>query len=326
VTDGDWNGIKYNSVAKNHRPDHLALLPGGVGACSVKDGCGIRANSENKKGGKSVDRLEAIQVLRDSGQYIHEIGANMAQGLKEKLDELYELVRGLNKPSSGSGLNASKETYCYLEEAYDTYLIYSVDGKDRKTFKQNYQFNVTTGEPEFVGDAVEVEKKIEYKELKTNVGLTRNNKNKSMADEKCTPCVAKKAAALIANKATKWGEADLEYLQTLEESVLDRMIPEVEVVEVEKVVANALSAEDQAALDFGKKMLAKKKKDMADGIQKNSAGTWTNDELLGMNESMLEKIYKSTVKAEVPVDFSLQANAVKIVDNAGAIAPLMPNV
>jgi hypothetical protein len=41
---GDWNGETYNAVATNIRPDHLALLPGGVGACSWSDGCGIRAN------------------------------------------------------------------------------------------------------------------------------------------------------------------------------------------------------------------------------------------------------------------------------------------
>ena len=43
---GDWNGETYEAIAKNHRPDHLALLPGGRGACSLKDGCGIRVNSD----------------------------------------------------------------------------------------------------------------------------------------------------------------------------------------------------------------------------------------------------------------------------------------
>jgi hypothetical protein len=43
-TKGDWNGESYESVATNHRPDHLAILPTGTGACSLADGCGIRAN------------------------------------------------------------------------------------------------------------------------------------------------------------------------------------------------------------------------------------------------------------------------------------------
>jgi len=46
--EGDWNGERYTAVAKNHRPDHLALLPGGVGACSWADGCGVRANEKSE--------------------------------------------------------------------------------------------------------------------------------------------------------------------------------------------------------------------------------------------------------------------------------------
>jgi hypothetical protein len=32
---------EYTHVARNYRPDHLAILPDQVGACSVKDGCGV---------------------------------------------------------------------------------------------------------------------------------------------------------------------------------------------------------------------------------------------------------------------------------------------
>lgn len=40
------NGKAYQYVARNYRPDHLAILPDQVGACSVKDGCGVLVNSE----------------------------------------------------------------------------------------------------------------------------------------------------------------------------------------------------------------------------------------------------------------------------------------
>ena len=46
---GTHNGKTYNMIARNLRPDHLALLPGGVGACSWQDGCGTpRVNAESK--------------------------------------------------------------------------------------------------------------------------------------------------------------------------------------------------------------------------------------------------------------------------------------
>jgi hypothetical protein len=39
------NGKEYVGVAKKIRPDHLAILPDEIGACSISDGCGVN-NSE----------------------------------------------------------------------------------------------------------------------------------------------------------------------------------------------------------------------------------------------------------------------------------------
>ena len=39
-TPGVWNGLVYTGITRNIRPDHLALLPDEVGACSWRDGCG----------------------------------------------------------------------------------------------------------------------------------------------------------------------------------------------------------------------------------------------------------------------------------------------
>ena len=38
------NGKPYDFVARNYRPDHVAILPDQTGACSVQDGCGISVN------------------------------------------------------------------------------------------------------------------------------------------------------------------------------------------------------------------------------------------------------------------------------------------
>ncbi len=37
----DERGRAYNRIARNYRPDHLAVLVGQTGACSIDDGCGI---------------------------------------------------------------------------------------------------------------------------------------------------------------------------------------------------------------------------------------------------------------------------------------------
>jgi len=46
-TEGEWNGEAYTGIARNYRPDHLALLPDLVGACSIEDGAGfLRLNAK----------------------------------------------------------------------------------------------------------------------------------------------------------------------------------------------------------------------------------------------------------------------------------------
>lgn len=41
---GEWNGNKYYAIARNHIPDHLAILPDQIGACSIADGAGLCRN------------------------------------------------------------------------------------------------------------------------------------------------------------------------------------------------------------------------------------------------------------------------------------------
>lgn len=40
----------YTAIARNYRPDHLAILPDQRGACSIHDGCGVVVNTENATG------------------------------------------------------------------------------------------------------------------------------------------------------------------------------------------------------------------------------------------------------------------------------------
>lgn len=44
---GVFNGRSYIGIARNIQPDHLAILPDTVGACSVEDGAGLFATNES---------------------------------------------------------------------------------------------------------------------------------------------------------------------------------------------------------------------------------------------------------------------------------------
>lgn len=46
-----FNSKAYTHTARSYRPDHLAVLPDQVGACQIKDGCGILINHHRTCGG-----------------------------------------------------------------------------------------------------------------------------------------------------------------------------------------------------------------------------------------------------------------------------------
>ena len=79
-TEGEWKGENYSAIARNHRPDHLALLPGGIGACSIEDGCGLGAN--NKKGGNKMDVNGTVTDMETK-----------RQGLKMSVADFYAVPR-----------------------------------------------------------------------------------------------------------------------------------------------------------------------------------------------------------------------------------------
>lgn len=299
--EGEWNGEKYERIARNHRPDHLALLPDAVGACSCEDGCGIGANEYNdnmkiditgKIEGK--DLLFVLRRMNREGFALAPIGNNQAQGYRERMDAVYSTLNGLNKEGS----------YHYLEEMYDDELIYNKSSDGGTTmYKQSYKFE--SGKIEFVGEPIEVHKKVEYV---TN-NLTNFKKEVKMANE-CAPCIKKKVDDLIANSQGRWTEDDREMLQTLSEAMLDKIAKPVEKEVVKTVEVNKLTADDQAALEYGKKQLKERREGFVKSILDNTEkGTWSEDKLKSMDDETLESISKS-IKREEVVDYSLGAPVV----------------
>ena len=62
---GSFNGRSYVAIARNFRPDHLAILPTAEGACSIKDGCGVLVNKA------SSSLQEKIHLLANSSLVIN---------------------------------------------------------------------------------------------------------------------------------------------------------------------------------------------------------------------------------------------------------------
>lgn len=292
--EGIWNGETYEAIAVNHRPDHLAILPNAVGACSIEDGCGLGVNEEKRPNVK--------------GYALHEIGNNKDEGYKERLDAAYNAISMLS----------TSESY-YLEELYDDELIYCVYNKEgSKMYKQGYKFE--SGEIELVGSPVEVHREVAF--VVNSNHLTKEDKK--MSDNKCPNCV-KKIEALLANKESGFVEADREWLDTLTETALDKIAPKVIEKTVEKTIeVNKLAPEDQAALAFGKKQMKERHENWIRGIQENTEkGVWKDEKLTVMDDDTLESIFKSVYKEKEVTNYGLLGGG--IIHNEGnEVEPLYP--
>lgn len=59
VSNKFYRGRPYDGIARNYRPDHLAVLINAKGACSIEDGCGIAVNKS-----KSVESFEKSSLYK----------------------------------------------------------------------------------------------------------------------------------------------------------------------------------------------------------------------------------------------------------------------
>lgn len=125
MTAGVWNGEPYNGVVHNILPDHLAILPDQVGACSVADGAGLLRNAG--------DELSFEQIR----------------------DQIRDLIRAKSKETS-TGLMEDCE-YCYVCDVYKSYAIYE---KGNATYKVSYK--VRNGKVQLEGLPETVTKVVSY--------------------------------------------------------------------------------------------------------------------------------------------------------------------
>ena len=316
IQEGEWNGETYKAIATNHRPDHLALLPGDVGACSWSDGCGIRVNQQNKP----LMEKEEITVFKKLALEF----VTYATGFQEIMSKIAGKLDSMD----------DKERYYMLEEVFDGSFIYKVrepQTNELKMYRQNYSI-LDNQQIEFTGNPVEVQRRVEYITLQRNKGNEDadniiNNQNEGgskMSDQK-SPCLKAKVDALINNKLTHFAEADREWLLTQSEDLLNKLEP-IEPPKPEKQesapptvnrekaleVLNLKELKDftqimpealRAQVESGLQLREQRRTKLIELIQTNSEkDTWTDDELKEMSCNMLEKLAKTT--GQELVDYS----------------------
>jgi hypothetical protein len=201
---GEWNGEKYNGTLHNYGPDHLAVLPDQVGACSVEDGAGFYRNAQGVK----------VSIGRAWTKYFNELCVNT---IREQMQKAV-LVTG---------------EYRYVEDWSEekNYLIYSTEKGG--LYKQSYVLNgnVVT----LSGEAQEVIRKMTYDPIKNETKPVQNQVKGIPNMEK-----NKIVDGLIANK--QFEEKDRDMLTALPDKVLENLIKPVEPapkLEEKPVVQNA---------------------------------------------------------------------------------------
>ena len=204
--EGEFNGVTYTGIARNYRPDHLALLPDQVGACSVDDGAGfLRLNKAGDCLSVSILLNEMPKEEKDwllkNKEFVLKtvtkvVKNDMSDGDKRQL--LYGLL------NAGGGDDISS----WIEEVFseEMYFVYEREGL---LFKQEFQ--ETKGVISLKGVPTAVIKEISYKPI-------FNRKDSDMTK-------AKIVDGLIANNSTQWTDENREWLMTQEKDVLETMEP-----------------------------------------------------------------------------------------------------
>jgi hypothetical protein len=226
--EGEWNGKPYTAIARNYRPDHLAILPDLVGACSVEDGAGfLRLNSD-----KRLEEGWATLEYNSDNSGSH-ILISLKDGQRELVEQrpiLSRLEMLINNELSFDDTRnliytalKDKNVDAWIADIFDDYFVYDKSGK---FYKQIYI--VKDSMVTLKGLPTQVSKKISYEII--------NERNVKMDKQKLVD-------SLISNKITLWEEKDRESLMAMNEDVLAKMIP----------IENRKSADEIAAEEEAKK-------------------------------------------------------------------------
>ena len=70
LSSGQYNGKEFTGKARNFRPDHLAVIVNGVGACSLKDGAGLLVNKDSQASDVNTHSDENLATTDAEGKLL----------------------------------------------------------------------------------------------------------------------------------------------------------------------------------------------------------------------------------------------------------------
>jgi len=222
--EGNWNGEKFEGTVLDIVPDHLALLPHDEGACSMKDGCGIRDEGECETCKvKNMEPISLVQAGTEDNEIIESEGGE--EEIKVNVNEIKKAGFYINELSHSKLREALLQqvnamdtagTMHFLREVFDDHFIFeklSADGT--QLFSQKFSIKSANDEVKIKGEAKEVREKVEFIPLEGN----KNSKIEEAVMER-----KELVEALITNVETPYDEDDRETLIGLTEEKFDKVV------------------------------------------------------------------------------------------------------
>lgn len=265
---GVFKGRHYKGVVRNLRPDHLAILPDSIGACSIADGAGLMRNSRKE--------MELI---------LNSFGINR--------DAAHDKVRLLLRNAASAELG---ESFDFIENVFDTTFVYKTN---EGLWQRNY--SLQGGKAVLEGLPVRVERDVTYKAL---INVNENQGKKKMENTIKTSLGVRKEEdrefleGLGEEKLTK-------NMQTVKTAVVTPSIPPTEerkeeIVEEVKQVDNteqvkapsdyleALPAEIREVLNEALSTQAEQKAKLVESIVANKKNILSKEQLTTLKMTELK--------------------------------------
>ena len=292
MVSGKYGDDEYDAIVRNIRPDHLALLPNTVGACSIEDGCGASI---------SVNSCQCGGVCGGNKNSQKEISKLLNLSLEKKYNDLV-----------------------YIIDIYDNSVVYEF-GKNRSVYKESYAIN-DDNVVMLEDDAQEVIQKTSYQALNLSGGnnIMTEIQNEEIKEETTEETTEEKPAEETEESTTEaeeetTAETEAEAEETTEE-VKENEETETETEEAETETEEKEIVENQLIDNEKKEFLANQAKifdEKKQGLKKVLIDNkhFSAEEVETFSFSVLEKI-NNLIK---PKDYS--GNGSSLIDNKEEYKP-----
>lgn len=220
------NGVVYEWVVTGMQPDHLAILPDGKGACSLRDGCGLLVNEGPWKD---------VAKLLQAGAFAGAVTTNAEPSHRDVRRALGKLIREKHGQSLAAsiGLQMDEAPLPFVEDVFDKNVIFSLGDK---LFTLGYSKDLGSGKIALSDDApIEVRRMTTYEPVTNAAESPKHQPPKSRGQPMDREAIINH---LVAN-CDCWEESDRETLNAMPDAKLEQLKSAAEKAEQQAKVAKA---------------------------------------------------------------------------------------